>query len=64
MAGAHDTNAPELRHDGRLRAATLVHQLHRGVLVGEGKAPFNLHPKGAIRLGYVGPGGMEQLVII
>ena len=45
----------ELRHDVGLRAASLVHQLHRGVQVGEAEAPLHTHPVRAVRLRNVRP---------
>ena len=45
----------ELRHDGPVRAAPLVHQLHRGVLVREAEASPHLHAEASVVVRYVSP---------
>ena len=55
LGGAGEAVVRELGHDGGVWAAPAVHQLHRGVDIGEAEAPPDRHPEAAVIVGDVGP---------
>ena len=55
LGGAGEAVVGELGHDGGVGAAPAVHQLHRGVDIGEAEAPPDRHPEAAVIVGDVSP---------
>ena len=63
LGGASDTVIGELGHDGGVGAAPAIHQLHRGVHVGEAEAPPDRHPEAAVIVRDVGPAKCQVSVL-